>query len=68
MVHEKTDGVATSPASETLVDLLALRYREGGGFFIVEGTKTKMIGAPALEFHEFTHDIDDVDATEHVLY
>ena len=68
MLHHEADGIPALAAPETLVDFLGRRYREGGGLLIMERTKTQEVSTPFLQLHELTNHVQDVQATEDLLY
>ena len=68
MLHQEADGIARFTATEALIDLLGRGDGEGGRLLIMEWTKTQVVGAPFLQFHKPTDDLDDIDAVLDLLY
>ena len=57
--HDEVDHAAALVTAKAVVDTLVGRYGEGGGLFIVEGTKPKEVAATASQSHIQAHHILD---------
>lgn len=68
MLHNKTDGIATFPTAETLVNFLIRRNGEAGRLFIVKWAQPQVIGTPFLQFNETAYHINNINATKDLLY
>jgi hypothetical protein len=66
--HEKADGISTSSATETFVNLFRRGNRKRGRFFIVKRAQAQIIGSPFFQFDETANDIDDIDAGLNLRY
>ena len=68
MLDEKSDGVATAAATEALIKPFGLGDGKGGSLFVMERAKTQVTVSSALQFDEFTDDINDVNTIQNLLY
>ena len=60
MLHEEADGIAMSPTTKAVIELLGWADRETGRFFPVEGAEPQQVGAAFAQRHMTSDDIDDV--------
>ena len=68
MLHQEADGIAALAATKTLVNLLGRRHREGGGLLVVKRAQTQVAGTPFFQFYKLADNINNIDATEYLLY
>ena len=59
-LHDEVDNPASGAAAKAMVDLLIPGHREGGCFFVVEGTQAKVVGAAFFQLHIPADDVINV--------
>ena len=68
MLHDEADGIAAFATTKTFINLFAWRYRKRRGFFIVKRAQAQVAGTPFFQFYKLADNINNIDATEYLLY
>lgn len=68
MLHQKADRISAFTATKAFIYFLCRRNSERGCPFIMEWTKTKVIGPPFFQFYKTANRIDNINTAENLLY
>ena len=67
LLHDEIDDAAAALAAETIVDLLIRGDGEGTGFFTVEGTKAKQVGALPGQLNIAAYHVHNITAGDELV-
>lgn len=68
MLHQKADGIAAFATTKTFINFFGRRNRERRSPFVMKRAETKVISASFFQFHKAADHINNIDATENLLY